>query len=114
VRFENWLAIHSYHDGYHGFPVLMLFDVKNDPHEQHDLAAKEPAIAKRAMALLHEWEAEMMRTATTPVDPMRTVLAEGGPFHTRGYLKAYLDRLRATGRGAFADRLYQRHASEAV
>ena len=112
VRFENWLAIHSYHDGYHGFPAWMLFDVKTDPHEQHDLAAKEPAIAKHAMTMLEQWEAEMMRTATALVDPMRTVLAEGGPFHTRGYFKAYLERLRATGRGEFADRLYQSHASE--
>ena len=112
VRFDDWLAIHSYHDGYHGFPAMMLFDVKNDPHEQHDLAAKQSQVVKEAMSMLENWEAEMLRTATTPVDPMKTVLAEGGPFHTRGYLGEYLKRLRATGRSEFADRLYQRHASE--
>ena len=36
-------------------------------------------------------------------------MAEGGPFHCRGELPAYLDRLRATGRGAWADRLAERY-----
>ena len=47
----------------------------------------------------------MMRSATHAVDPLATVLAEGGPFHMRGELPAYLARLRETGRGALAERL---------
>ena len=31
------------------------------------------------------------------VDPMRIVLAEGGPFHARGQLDQYCRRLEATG-----------------
>ena len=38
-----------------------------------------------------------MLTATTNVDPMMTVLREGGAYHTRGRLPAYLAHLRATG-----------------
>lgn len=30
VRFEDYICIRSYHDGYHGFPDVMLFSVKGD------------------------------------------------------------------------------------
>lgn len=109
VRLEDFVCIRSYHDGYHAFPEVMLFDVKNDPHEQHDLAPQKPEVVRRAMTLLEAWHEEMMRTASHPIDPMRTVLAEGGPLHTRGQLPAYLKRLRETGREEFAHRLIANH-----
>lgn len=109
VRFDDFLCIRSYHDGYHGFPDVMLFNLKDDPHEQHDLAAARPDLVTKALAVLDDWLADAMRTATHPVDPMWTVLAEGGPYHTRGYLPAYLERLRATGRAVHADALSRRH-----
>jgi arylsulfatase A-like enzyme len=112
VRFDDYLAIRSYHDGYHCFPELMLFDVKQDPHEQHDLAAQRPDLVNRAKSMLEDWHAQMMRTATHNVDPMWTVLREGGPYHTCGYLKDYCQRLRETGRASWADQLLARHASE--
>jgi arylsulfatase A-like enzyme len=112
VRFDDYLCIRSYHDGYHAFPEVMLFDVKNEPHEQHDLAPQRPEIVRRAMTMLESWHDEMMRTASHPIDPMRTVLAEGGPLHARGALPAYVKRLRETGRGAFAERLIANHPGE--
>jgi hypothetical protein len=36
-------------------------------------------------------------------------LGEGGPYHTRGQLPAYLRRLRETGRAGQAEMLSQRH-----
>ena len=117
VRFQHdaeaWMMIRSYHDGYHGFPDVMLFNLTDDPHEQHDLAADRPEVVGRAMTLLDRWLGEMMRTATTPRDPMWTVLHEGGAFHTRGRLPGYLKRLRATDRGGWADRLAAKHPQEA-
>src|SRR5205807_8811274 len=98
VRFGDCLCIRSYHDGYHGFPDVMLFDVARDPHEQRDLAPEQPARVAEAMAMLDTWYAEMMRTAAHGHDPMWTVLGEGGPEHTRGQLPKYLERLRETGR----------------
>jgi hypothetical protein len=44
---------------------------------------------------------------------MDVVRAEGGPFHVRRHLPAYLDRLRATGRARWADVLAERHPAEA-
>jgi choline-sulfatase len=44
---------------------------------------------------------------------MWTVIREGGPFHTRGLLHAYADRLRDSGRDAAADRLLAGHEETA-
>jgi predicted ATPase len=47
-------------------------------------------------------------------DPMRIVLAEGGPFHARGFLKNYVSRLERTGRGYAVEELKRRHPREFV
>jgi arylsulfatase A-like enzyme len=112
VRWDDYHCLRSYHGGHHGFHDLMLFDVRNDPHEQHDLALTHPDLVREAMRRLDNWMAEMMRTATHAQDPMWTVMTEGGPLHTRGALPAYLKRLRATGREAGADHLAALHPKE--
>jgi len=112
VRFDHYHFLRIYHDGYHGFPDRMLFDLKNDPHELRDIASQRPEITQKGCALLEQWHADMMRTATHPTDPMWTVLREGGAYHTRGALPKYLQRLRATGRGEWADRLACQHPTE--
>ena len=104
----------TYHDGHKQLEPVMLFDLTQDPHEQHDLAGERPDLVAQAMSLLAEWQAEMMTTARTDVDPMMTVLREGGPFHTRGNLPRYLERLRLTGREIHAERLEKIHPDEAV
>jgi len=90
----------------------MLFDLKSDPHEQHDIAADKPEVVAQAMAMLDTWLGDMMRTATTPIDPMWTVMREGGPLHTRGNLPDYLQRLRDTGREGWATALMEKHPAE--
>ncbi len=112
VRFDDYLCLRTYHDGYKQLEPVMLFDIINDPHQQHDLAAKRPDVANRAMGLLADWHHDMMSTSQHNVDPMMTVLREGGPFHTRGELPAYLKHLRATGRTHYARLLAARHPSE--
>ena len=64
------------------------------------------------MSMLEGWHTDMMRTATHATDPMWTVLREGGPFHTCGYLTKYVQRLRETGRGNWAEKLLEKHAAE--
>lgn len=108
VRSGPWLCIRTYHDGYHGFPEVMLFDVEADPHEREDVAAKNPEVVADLMAKLAGWHAAAMMTSATDVDPMWTLLREGGPFHVRGELPAYLERLRATGREEWAERFATR------
>ena len=117
VRFtsngRDYICIRSYHDGYHGFPETMLFDIENDPHEQHNLAPTMPEMVERAMGLLDDWYTEMRRTATHPDDPMWTVLHEGGAYHTRGQLPGYLKELREHGLEMWADHLEARYPKEA-
>jgi hypothetical protein len=92
---------------------VMLFNLADDPHEQHDLAAERSDLVDRAMGFLAEWYHEMAATSRHGTDPMMTVLREGGSFHTRGRLPGYLSRLRETGRAHHAERLVARHADEA-
>ena len=48
-----------------------------------------------------------------PGRPDETVLDEGGPFHVRGHLPSYLERLRNHGRSHWADVLTERHPEAA-
>ena len=55
-----------------------------------------------------------MRRSPRDVDPMWTVMREGGPYHAHYRSPAfaeYLERLRATGRAAGAEALIARRAS---
>jgi arylsulfatase A-like enzyme len=105
VRFGPWLVMRTYHTGMKDFRPVMAFNLEEDPHETNDLAEERPDIADHGLALLERWHAEMMATSRSTVDPMRTVMAEGGPFHTRGRLTEYCERLRATGREEHAEKL---------
>jgi choline-sulfatase len=118
VRWGDWLYVRTYHDGFRLLPDELLFNVANDPHEQHDLAPALPAVVHEGAWRLVRWhDAQMQKLAATAdqvVDPLWTVVREGGPFHARltapgnpgspAGLKRYIERLRATGRedGAFA------------
>ncbi len=109
VRFGPWMLLRTYHDGHKDLPPVLLFNVEEDPHELVDLADKLPEVRDRGLALLEAWHAEMMATADGDVDPLWTVIREGGPFHTRGALEAYCERLRASGRAHHAEALMKRH-----
>ena len=112
VRFDNYMLLRSYHDGYKELEPVMLWDLAADPHEQHDLAPERPDLVQRGLSLLAEWYGDMALTSEHDVDPMMTVLREGGPFHTRGMLPNYLKRLRATGRAHYAQRMERLHPDE--
>ena len=114
VRFEDYLYIRTYHDGYHLFPTEQLYDVVNDPHEQNDLCAILPEKRDKAARLLLNWEAEQMLSSAWETDPMWTVIRGGGPFNATGQLPRYLKRLEETGRTEAAEALRQRHPKEAV
>lgn len=112
VRFDKWIYIRTYHDGYHLFSDEMLFDLKDDPHEQFNLAKAHPEICRQAVAYLNEWHDEMMRTMDSPIDPLWTVMREGGPFHARGQLKKYCELLEGTPREWAIAELKKRHPRE--
>jgi hypothetical protein len=53
-----------------------------------------------------------MATSTTDVDPLWTVMREGGPFHARGNLKSYCAYLEKTGRAWAIPELRAKHPQE--
>lgn len=109
VRFDRWIWIRVYHDFFHLYPDEMLFDLEADPHETTDLAPRHPDVCARAARLLDEWKARMLAGVSDGIDPLDTVLREGGPCHSRGALVPYLARLEASGRAAAAAELRRRH-----
>ena len=123
VRWDRWIYVRTYHDGFHLFPSEMLFDLAADPHEQIDLAPENPDKLREGAWRLMRWhDAQMARMAESdcrPVDPMWTILAEGGPFHARlrapgrpgskGGLEDYCRHLERTGRAEGARILRERY-----
>jgi arylsulfatase A-like enzyme len=98
ARFGDWLYMRTYHDGYHLFDNEMLYNVKDDPYERRDIKHEHPAICEKGAKIILDWHDAMLKKSNGGADPLWTILREGGPFHARGHLDAYLARLRATGR----------------
>jgi hypothetical protein len=67
------------------------------------VAGDHPQVVKHALSVLGEWSADALSRSPTGVDPLRTVLRGEGPWHSRVDTDWYLERLRSTGRGWWAD-----------
>ena len=115
VRWDRYLYVRTYHDGFHLFPEEMLFDVEADPHEQHDLAPQRTDLCREGLFRLARWHDARMKQlsdAGVTTDPLWTVMAEGGPMHARDEMlveTGYLEHLKNTGRGAAIPELRKRH-----
>lgn len=109
VRWRNWLYMVTYHGGLHLSGEEMLFDLTADPHETKNLMAEYPQVAGHCARLLQRWHSEMMAGNDNGIDPMQTVLNEGGPFHSKGQVERYAGRLKETGREAGARQLLARY-----
>ncbi len=110
VRWDDYIYIRTYHDGFHLFPREMLYNLAEDPHEQVDLATERPDLCREAVYRLNEWHDGMMAKMPDAVDPLWTVIREGGPCHAPlGKLPDYCKRLEETGRGWAVPKLKERH-----
>lgn len=98
ARFGDYVYIRTVHGGYHLFPEEMLYNVKEDPHQQHNLAAEHPELCARGAKLILDWVDSMMKKSDYETDPLWTVMREGGPEHCRGALEGYIERLKGTPR----------------
>lgn len=112
ARFGDWLYMRTYHDGYHLFDSEMLFNLKENPYEQHDVKAQHPELCEKGAKIILDWHDEQMMKSQSQIDPLWTVMKEGGPFHTDGCLEFYLKRLDATGRKEGADKLLAKYHCE--
>ena len=117
----QWLYMRTYHDGFHLFPQEMLYNLATDPFEQHDVASEHAERCREGAWRLANWhDVQMQKMAVTSsdvVDPLWTVVREGGPFHALhesspsrpSPLVNYLTRLDATGRGDGAKALRDKY-----
>lgn len=112
VRFDKWIYIRTYHDGYHLFDHEMLFDLENDPYEQENVAKQHQEVCKDAVYYLNQWHDAMMQSMDDDVDPLWTVMKEGGPYHAKGQLSRYIEHLNKTDRGHAVPELIRRHPRE--
>lgn len=113
VRFGDYLYMRTWHDGFHLFEKDMLFNLKEDPYEQYNIAEEHPELVAKGIQLMSEWKDEQMSKMADPVDPLWTVMKENGPFHAKGFLKDYTERrLIPTGRTKQAEELKKRHPWE--
>jgi len=111
ARFGDWIYIRTIRDGFQLFDEEMLFNVKDDPHEQHDVKAQYPEICAQGAKIILDWQDEMMKTAGSDRDPMWTVYHEGGPHHAHNRsIGTYLKRLESSGRSEAAQMLRERYA----
>jgi choline-sulfatase len=71
-------------------------------------------VCREAVYRLNDWHDRMMLTMLDgcDVDPLWTVMQEGGPLHARGHLRQYCDYLEKTGRGWAVPELRRRHPRE--
>ena len=105
--FGDYLYISTLHGGGHLFDKDMLFNIKNDPHQQKNLADKLPDKVNEGKAIIRDWEtAQLQKTSD---DPMYTVIKEGGPLHYKGALKGYIKRLEDGGRADDAKKLKDKY-----
>lgn len=109
ARFDDWLYIRTCHDGFHLFDKEMLFNLKDDPHEQRDVKELYPEICAKGAKIILDWHDQAMLEAKQTEDPMWVVLNENGPYHTWNSLPQYIKRLEATGRGEGAKKLKEKY-----
>lgn len=109
--FGDYLYIRTYHGGYHLFNKEMLFNIKEDPHETSDLSKQRPDLCAEGAKIILDWVDTMMQKSDSTIDPLWTVMKEGGPEHCKGVFDSYIQRLEETDRGEYIDKLRIRYKS---
>ncbi|MDF2908073.1 MAG: sulfatase [Herbinix sp.] len=109
ARFDQWLYVRTYHDGFHLFDRELLFNLEEDPYEQKDVKEQYPEVSARGAKIILDWLDDQMLKSTSQIDPLWTVMKEGGPYHTLGQLPNYIERLEKTGRKDGAELLRKRY-----
>jgi hypothetical protein len=83
----------------------MLHDMKKDPHQQVNLAAERPEVVGELSRCLAAWRQEQVRKGGVP-DPLEEMVPVGPFLYCKP--EPFVERLRKTGRGHFADDLIRR------
>ena len=88
-------------------PEYMLFYLTADPHELCNLAWQRHDLVAQGLTLIDRWMGQRIHEGMRG-DPFWGIIRDGGPLHANerspGW-KAYVERLRQTGRRHHADNL---------
>lgn len=76
-----------------------------------NLAEINPEIVSHGLKLLDNWHKEILEKFPNNEDPMKIVLREGGPFHSRDLLGFYVKRLKESGREDMVKKILSRKES---
>ncbi|WP_165235814.1 arylsulfatase [Aquisphaera insulae] len=81
ARSQDWKLVQPYGAGeaWAGKTSFQLYDMRNDPYEQHDLAAREPAMVSKLRAEYDAWFGDVTRGRDYTVPPR---IAIGSPKET--------------------------------
>lgn len=109
ARFGDYLYIRTLHGGYHLLDREQLYNISEDPHQLRNLASERSELCAVGARYILDWVDDNLAKSPYPVDPLQTVLHEGGPLHCRGALPGYIKRLRDAGRHADAEALLARY-----
>lgn len=112
VRWGDYMYIRTYHDGFHLYDEEMLFNLAEDPYEQHNLVSDRKDLCMQGVYYLNEWHDKMMKTMLHGYseDPLWKVYHEGGPCHSKSFKHVnYEERLHKTGRGYAMEEFRKRH-----
>jgi choline-sulfatase len=101
------LYVRTMHQALDPMPKRLLFDLRRDPHQEHDLADLQPDRAAQLDARLSEWWHELAPAVGR--DPLLEVCRLGGGPYARPYRQRYLAVLRETGREWAAREIESRH-----
>lgn len=120
VRWDDWLLLRTYYDGWRDFDAVELYNLAEDPHEVENVAEERPDVASRGMALLDHWRSQRGIDAAigedggnpsaprSLVDPLFEVIHEGGSIYLEDNMDTYTNRLRETGREDHAEEIEER------
>ncbi|WP_435146098.1 sulfatase family protein [Halobaculum sp. P14] len=115
VRWDDWLLLRTYHDGWREFEPVELYNLAEDPHEVENVANDYPEVADHGMTLLDRWRSQRTLDAAVGndggnpdapralVDPLFEVIRDGGSVYLKGNEETYAKRLRETGRDEHAE-----------
>ncbi|HZR41591.1 MAG TPA: sulfatase [Ktedonobacteraceae bacterium] len=71
MRTKRWKFINSIEQDPHGRPMQELFDLQNDPLEQHNLIETQADVAKELSERLENWVQQRLRETGRSIDPLR-------------------------------------------
>lgn len=71
IRTQRWKFIDSIEQDPHGRPLQELFDLEQDPQEQHNVIEQHPEIAQALAARLQQWLAQRLAETGRTSDPLR-------------------------------------------